>query len=160
MTTMSLTTAFYAARSEIARRTIKANNDQGHEVPFLNFYDGTGPRVPDHIVEALAANIASVLNGNEPIARAVTGEGRMNWNEIRHASADTMPTSLSIRFTLDHDDQRSTLYMRPNDGTPFIDERIQSLLIGEKRDGLKAALDLLVPRAMMAPRPAAQHRPA
>jgi hypothetical protein len=60
--------------------TIVTHDDQGREIPVLHFIPADGEFPGD--VAHLAANLASLLNGNEPLYQ--TGDGRHDMFWVKH----------------------------------------------------------------------------
>ncbi len=58
-------------------RTIVKTDENGHEIPVLNIFQ-TDMDFPGDM-DKLAANVASLLNGNEPLYKINIGSNKMFW---------------------------------------------------------------------------------
>lgn len=61
------------------KATIVEHDEYGHEIPVLHFIQGDTDFPSD--IEKMAANLASLLNGNEPLHNLDIGANRLYWAE-------------------------------------------------------------------------------
>jgi hypothetical protein len=80
MATYSLSTKRYVGD----KATIVCHDEQGREVPVVHLVDGEED-FPGDLMQ-LAANIVSLLNGNEPMHKINVGNNRILWAKTPYGS--------------------------------------------------------------------------
>lgn len=67
------------------KATIVERDDRGHEIPVMHLTGGETDFPGD--IEKLAANLASILNGNPPLHQIDMGGNRVFWSRNEHGIA-------------------------------------------------------------------------
>ena len=80
MTTYSLSTRKYVGD----KATIVSHDDNGNEVPLIHLIHGEDSFPGD--INQLAANIVSLLNGNDPMYKINVGNNKILWAKTPYGS--------------------------------------------------------------------------
>lgn len=104
------------------KATIVAMEERGYETPALNVMSSGGKDFPGNAA-ALAANIASILNGNDPLHRIDLNHNRVFWQDSLHG------IELRLQDTCDGGISQSCLFATIPSGNanPYYDQIRQAL---------------------------------
>ncbi len=81
--------------------------DKGHDIPVLNFISGEGPALPEEALDAMIKNVASVLNGKEPVNEVDMQAMETGWEQqstglrlfVRHGGPQAGRSSVYMMFS-------------------------------------------------------------